>query len=89
MFKEISFFKFIVMRERLEEEGDLHHDGLPGDLLPGPGHPQDPRDPLQEDCPNLHITTISQKICKLFLIVSLLTIDILSIAAFWQGVGSC
>ena len=26
----------------------LHHYRLPGDLLPGPGHPEDPGDPLEE-----------------------------------------
>ena len=31
----------------------LHEDRLPGDSLPGPGHPQEPGDPLQEQEPHL------------------------------------
>ena len=31
----------------------LYEDGLPGDLRSWPGHPQDPRDPLQEQQPHL------------------------------------
>jgi hypothetical protein len=32
----------------------LHHDGLPGDLLPGAGHAETPGDPLQEQNAHLH-----------------------------------
>ena len=31
----------------------LHHDCLPSDLLSRPGHPEEPRDPLEEEGPHL------------------------------------
>ena len=39
----------------------LHHDCLPGQLLPGPGHPQQPGNPLEEQHPHpvRHLVSVS------------------------------
>ena len=39
----------------------LHHDCLPGQLLPGPGHPQQPGYPLEEQHPHpvRHLVSVS------------------------------